>query len=292
MADRIPTVIENTNEIYNYIKELDFKPVTGIELSRDERIILNDIFYDHISKNLFEHRFFDNHRGNTAYFVNESIKAEIRNKTGKIDFGDFSDEEKHLIYSKVTKENINELLKKVVEQLTEEEKRVIIKCGVELDQIFIPHYYDTHISVDINEKISLIIDNTCKIEFGDYYIQRTQERPLNRDDKKILKYREEYQEEMYQKAKDGLNCYKIRKKDADEYSYQFMYIEFIGFPDYARVGDIAIFGDYGLCGPRDTSYGIENNYDYIMETIRKIKTNIKFNDKKDSDTPKTLFLTK
>jgi hypothetical protein len=65
-----------------------------------------------------------------------------------------------------------------------------------------------------------------------------------------------------------------------------MYHEDIGFPDFASIAEIAIMGDYGLCGPRDTSYGIIDNYELIMSTVLEIKNNIPFDSIKNTDEPK------
>ncbi len=272
----VEEIQNDIKQIINELKKLDYKPIHKVNLTREERITLYDTFY---SDPLYMHETRFLRQDISTFFVDEQEKSKIENTPG-FKYLTIKDEEK--VFTEITEENFDAIKQRFIEQLSEKEKQVILKCGISLDDIFKIYKKringEEYFKVYINEKINSIIENIGEFSFNDYVIIHEQGRPINREDKIMSRFASEWQDKKFKKAKDGLNSYYIYKQRKDMMAERMgssntmlLYTEFITFDDYATVKDIPIMGYVTLTGPKDTSSDIENNYALIKSNIDEIK---------------------
>ena len=125
----VEEIQNDIKQIINELKKLDYKPIHKVNLTREERITLYDTFY---SDPLYMHETRFLRQDISTFFVDEQEKSKIENTPG-FKYLTIKDEEK--VFTEITEENFDAIKQRFIEQLSEKEKQVILKCGISLDDI-------------------------------------------------------------------------------------------------------------------------------------------------------------
>lgn len=104
-----------------------------------------------------------------------------------------------------TKEEVDALNQKVFENMDEETRAIVSKCGVSPDKVFVIDKGDC----DIDQKLLFSMEAYGIAQVGEYTIELTREHPVDRDSIEIKSFREEFQQEKYNKLKDGSATFRV-----------------------------------------------------------------------------------
>ena len=197
----------NPSDIKNNIKELfvllskqNYGPI-GVELTREERKKLFEFFYDYDE------------------YGSDDFKFDV-------------------CFTSQKPIDLLEINKYVFNEADDELKRIITKCGVNPNNVFIST------SGDIDDKLLISMHNKGVLDLGDYVIKISQEHPIDRNSKEITQYSEKYQEEKYLRAKDGERTFTIYKKDKEELREIYYHTDYIHFGGYITFNGIQIGGTF------------------------------------------------
>lgn len=218
---------EHTNKIFELLENTEFEPI-NIKLTRDERIKLYDFLF-----------IIDSFFGNEEFVYPE-------------------------YYSAKTDEEINSLNEKVYNDMNEEIKELIIKCGVDPKKLFVATKY----GCDLNSKLNSSIIDEGTLNIGDYIVRVYCDHPIKRDSDELKDYMEEYQDELYEKHKNGDVHYFVEKNTEGKVEVIYNINNSLQIGNHAYYKEISLGNDHSL---KDLKFDINSG---MMIWQAKIAKNI------------------
>ena len=159
---------------------------------------------------------------------------------GKSKFGDY--------YRLKTQEDVDNLNKEVLKNMDGETYAIIMKCGVDPNKVFSFNGG----RCDIDEQLFDSMSAHSVTRIGEYTIDFSREHPIDRNSAVIKSFCEEFQQEKFDRYKDGEASFRVFRETSGNGTPQVVYShrEGMKFGGYIGFMGHQIGGNFGMAGFR------------------------------------------
>lgn len=178
--------------------------------------------------------------------------------TEKCNFGDYGFLE--------TQEEVDEFNKKVFENMDEEIRAIIVKCGVDPRKIF---YLDER-GCDINKKLYNSMSAYGIANIGEYTIEVTYGHPIDRESVEVKSFSEEVQQENLNRYKNGEATFRVSCDLMGQNKSIYYHSEGMHFGGRTSFMNKQISGNFGFDHYFSGRYGMDKTDVEIANYINEI----------------------
>lgn len=152
-------------------------------------------------------------------------------------------------YLKIEKD-VEKLNQIAFENMNAEIQKIFLKCGVCPKRIF---SFENG-NCDLDRKLLSSFHSYSITHVGDFIIELTRKHPLDRQSAEIISFREEVQQEKYEKHKEGEATFKVFYNKNGERKQIYYHQEGMHFGGHINFMGYQIGGNFGLRGFRFSAF--------------------------------------
>lgn len=163
-------------------------------------------------------------------------------------YDEYGDEEciYGIYYHLETQEDVDALNQRVFENMDDETRAIISKCGVSPNKVF--SMYEGYCNIDRHLLSSMQAYGIAQV--GEYTIEITRGHPIDRHSAEIEKFREDVQQEKFNRYKDGEAKFRVSCEINGEKKQIYYHSEGMHFGGHVSFMGQQIGGNFGIGGFR------------------------------------------
>lgn len=166
-----------------------------------------------------------------------------------------------------TEEELEKQNQKLFENMDDEIRAIITKCNADPKKVYLLNnkYGET------DSRISYSMESRGIAKIGEYTIEFGLVHPIERNSIQIQNFREEFQQEKYERYKNGESVFKVSKEINGEKKIVYYHSEDMQFGGYISFMDEQIGGNFGIKGHQiSLATGLMKKEEGIARCINKL----------------------